>query len=69
MTPRGLGLTPYRGARRFGHAGGGGLGFSTAFTVFPDADVAVIVLANADEPKGVEALANEIAARFLPPAQ
>lgn len=62
----GLGVTPYRGHRRYGHNGGGGLGFSTSFTVFPDDKVAVVVLANADQPTGIGKLANEIAARFLP---
>lgn len=62
----GLGLTPFDGHARFGHTGGGGLGFATAFTHFPDDGVTVIVLANADQPNhSLGALANTIASRFF----
>ncbi|WP_157981420.1 serine hydrolase domain-containing protein [Cognatilysobacter tabacisoli] len=62
----GLGVTPYEGHARYGHMGGGGLGFSTAFTHFPDHGVTVVVLANADQPPGaIGRFANELAARFF----
>lgn len=62
----GLGVSPYEGRARYGHTGGGGLGFSTAFTHFPDDGVTVIVLANADQPPGaIGRFANELAARFF----
>jgi CubicO group peptidase (beta-lactamase class C family) len=57
----GLGLTPYKGRKRFGH-NGGGPGFSTAFTYFPAERVSVVILANAEQPEGrIGAMANEIA--------
>ncbi len=56
----GLGLTPYNGQKRFGHTGGGGLGFAAAFTHFPDHRVTVVVLANADQ-EGIGDFANQIA--------
>ncbi len=62
----GLGITPFNGHARFGHQGGGGLGFATAFTHFPDDGVTVIVLANSDQPEqSVGVLANTIASRFF----
>lgn len=62
----GLGLTPYRGHARFGHSGGGGLGFATAFTHFPEHRVTVIVLSNADQPPGaINDVANRLAIRFF----
>lgn len=56
----GLGLTPYNSQKRFGHTGGGGMGFATAFTHFPDHGVTVVVLANADQ-EGIGNFANQIA--------
>lgn len=62
----GLGITPFNGRVGYGHTGGGGLGFATAFTPFPDDGVTVIVLANADQPEQtVGVLANTIASRFF----
>lgn len=60
----GIGLTPYKGERRFGHTGGGGLGFATAFTHFPDRKITVIVLANADQDE-IANFANAIAELFF----
>ena len=60
----GIGLTPYKGERRFGHTGGGGLGFATAFTHFPDRKITVIVLANADQDE-IGNFANSIAELFV----
>jgi CubicO group peptidase (beta-lactamase class C family) len=60
----GIGLTPYKGERRFGHTGGGGFGFGTAFTHFPDQKVTVIVLANADQ-EDIGTFANSIAEIFF----
>ena len=60
----GLGLTPFYGQRRFGHTGGGGLGFVSAFTHFPDKKVWVVVLANADQ-DGIGTFANQIAQMFF----
>lgn len=60
----GLGLTPYNGQKRFGHTGGGGLGFATAFTHFPDHKVTVVVLANADQ-EGIGDFANQIAELYF----
>ncbi len=62
----GLGLTPFRGRKRFGHNGGGGLGFATSFTHFPAEKISVVVLSNADQPGGrIGDLANEIAALYF----
>jgi len=62
----GLGLTPFRGRKRMGHTGGGGLGFATSFTYFPAEKVSVVLLSNADQPGGrVGDLANEIAAMYF----
>lgn len=60
----GIGLTPYKGEKRFGHTGGGGLGFATAFTHFPDRKITVIVLANADQDE-IGNFANSIAELFF----
>ena len=60
----GIGLTPFKGLKRFGHTGGGGLGFSAAFVHFPEHKVSVIVLANADQ-EGIGDFANEIAEKFF----
>jgi D-alanyl-D-alanine carboxypeptidase len=59
----GIGLTPYKGERRFGHTGGG-FGFATAFTHFPDHRVTVIVLANAEQ-EDIGNFANSIAEIFF----
>ncbi len=62
----GLGLTPFRGRKRIGHTGGGGLGFATAFTYFPAERISVVLLSNADQPGGrIGELANEIAAMYF----
>lgn len=62
----GFGLTPFRGHRRVGHSGGGGLGFSTTITRFIDDKVTVIVLTNADqEGFTVSNMANEIASFYF----
>ncbi len=60
----GIGLTPYKGQKRFGHTGGGGLGFATAFTHFPHHNVTVVVLANADQ-EGIGEFANAIAEKHF----
>lgn len=61
----GFGLTPFAGRRRVGHTGGGG-GFATAFSKFPDDRLTVIMLANGELPSGaVQVFANEIAAGYL----
>ena len=60
----GIGLTPYKGETRFGHTGGGGLGFATAFTHFPDRRITVIVLANADQDE-IGNFANALAELFF----
>jgi len=60
----GIGLTPYKGEKRFGHTGGGGLGFATAFTHFPERKTTVIVLANADQDE-IGNFANSIAELFF----
>lgn len=60
----GIGLTPYKGQKRFGHTGGGGLGFATAFTHFPEEKVTVVVLANADQ-DGIGDFANAIAELYF----
>jgi D-alanyl-D-alanine carboxypeptidase len=62
----GFGLTPYQGRRRVGHSGGGGLGFSTAFTRFIDEKITVIVLENANqEAFSTINMANEIASYYF----
>ncbi len=62
----GIGLTPFNNQKRYGHTGGGGLGFSTALTHFPEKKLTVVVLSNADQPAGtIGELANEIAAFYL----
>jgi D-alanyl-D-alanine carboxypeptidase len=69
VTPYGLGfgLTPYRGRKRIGHSGGGGMGFSTAFTRFSEEKVAVIILSNADQESfSISNMANEIASFYFP---
>jgi CubicO group peptidase (beta-lactamase class C family) len=60
----GIGLTPYKGEARFGHTGGGGYGFSTAFTHFSRHKVTVIVLANVDQ-EGIGEFANQIASMYF----
>jgi CubicO group peptidase (beta-lactamase class C family) len=62
----GVGLTPFRGRKRVGHPGGGGLGFATAFTHFINENVSVVVLTNTNQPAGsVSEMANEIAAFYF----
>ena len=62
----GVGLTPFRGRRRVGHTGGGGLGFSTALTHFLNEKVTVVVLTNTNQPTGsVGEMANEIASFYF----
>jgi CubicO group peptidase (beta-lactamase class C family) len=62
----GFGLTPFRGRKRVGHSGGGGLGFATAFTRFTEERVTVIILSNADQ-EGflISEMANEIASFYF----
>lgn len=63
----GFGLSPFRGRKRVGHSGGGGTGFATAFTRFPEEKVTVIILSNADqEGSSITDMANEIAAYYFP---
>jgi len=58
----GIGLTSFKNHIRYGHNGGGGLGFSTSLTHFPEKNLTVVVLSNADQPTGtIGELANEIA--------
>jgi CubicO group peptidase (beta-lactamase class C family) len=57
----GVGLTPFRGRKRVGHTGGGGLGFATAVTHFINEKVTVVMLTNANQSGGVGEMANEIA--------
>lgn len=59
----GIGLTPYKGRRRFGHTGGGA-GFATAFSHFPEERVTVIVLANAEQ-EGIGEFANRLGEIFF----
>lgn len=62
----GFGLTLYEGRKRIGHNGGGGLGFSTALTHFPDESLTVILLTNANLPEGRSGvLANKIASLYF----
>lgn len=62
----GIGLTPYKGQKRYGHNGGGGLGFSSSLTHFPDDNITVVVLSNANLPRGyVGELVNEIASYYF----
>lgn len=62
----GIGLTSFKNQKRYGHNGGGGLGFSTSLTHFPEKNLTVIVLSNADQPTGtIGELANEIAAFYF----
>ena len=62
----GFGLTPYKGRKRVGHSGGGGIGFATTFTRFPREGVTVIILSNADQ-QGftISDMANEIASYYF----
>ena len=62
----GFALTPFRGRKRVGHSGGGGLGFATTFTRFVDEKISVIVLTNADQ-EGllINDIANEIATYYF----
>ncbi|HZF66573.1 MAG TPA: serine hydrolase domain-containing protein [Gemmatirosa sp.] len=63
----GFGLTPFAGRRRVGHTGGGP-DCATAFSIFPDDRLTVILLANGELPQGrVQVFANEIAAVYLAP--
>lgn len=58
----GIGLTSFKNQKRYGHNGGGGLGFSTSLTHFPEKNLTIVVLSNADQPTGtIGELANEIA--------
>lgn len=62
----GTGLTPFKNQKRYGHNGGGGLGFSTSLAHFPDKKLTVVVLSNADQPTGtIGELANEIASFYF----
>ena len=63
----GFGLTPFRGQRRVAHSGGGGFGFATAFTRFPDLGVTVVILSNTDQEGFVISdLASEVASVYFP---
>lgn len=66
----GFGLTPFQGRRRVGHSGGGGFGYAAAFARFPDDNVSVIILSNADQ-RGfvISDMANEIASYYFPGQQ
>ncbi|MFN6962216.1 MAG: serine hydrolase domain-containing protein [Pyrinomonadaceae bacterium] len=62
----GFALTPYKGRRRIGHNGGGGLGFAASIAHFPDENLTVVTLANADQPQGtIGDLNNQIAEMFF----
>jgi len=62
----GFGLSPYQGRKRIGHNGGGGMGFSTALTHFPEERLTVVLLTNVNLPEGRSgALANQIAAFYF----
>lgn len=62
----GFGLTPYEGRKRIGHNGGGGLGFSTASSHFPDESLTVVLLTNVNLPEGRSgAMANTIASFYF----
>jgi len=62
----GIGLTSFQNTRRIGHNGGGGLGFACAFAHFPEKNLTVVILCNADQPRGfIGELANEIAAFYF----
>lgn len=62
----GIGLTSFQNTKRIGHNGGGGLGFACAFAYFPDKDLTVVILCNADQPRGfIGELANDIAAFYF----
>ena len=45
----GFGLTPFQGKRRIGHYGGGGLGFASGLTHFPEENLTVVLLSNVDQ--------------------
>lgn len=45
----GFGLTPFQGKKRVGHYGGGGLGFASGLTHFPEENLTVVLLTNVDQ--------------------
>ena len=60
----GFGLTPFRGKRRIGHYGGGGLGFATGISHFLDENLTVVVLTNTDNEE-IGTLVNTIASFYF----
>lgn len=60
----GFGLTPFRGKRRIGHYGGGGLGFAGGISHFLDENLTVVVLTNTDHPD-IGTLVNTVASFYF----
>ena len=60
----GFGLTPFQGKRRIGHYGGGGLGFASGLTYFPEENLTVVLLSNVDQ-ENIGGFVNTIASFYF----
>jgi CubicO group peptidase (beta-lactamase class C family) len=60
----GFGLTPFQGKRRIGHYGGGGLGFASGLTHFPEENLTVVLLSNVDQ-ENIGGFVNTIASFYF----
>ena len=60
----GFGLSPFQGKRRIGHYGGGGLGFASGLTHFPDENLTVVLLTNVDN-ENIGLFVNTIASFYF----
>jgi D-alanyl-D-alanine carboxypeptidase len=62
----GFGSTPFQGKKRIGHYGGGGLGFASGLTHFPEEELTVVVLSNVNQVEGnIGTLSNTIASYYF----
>jgi D-alanyl-D-alanine carboxypeptidase len=60
----GFGLAPFQNRKRFGHYGGGGLGFASGLSHFPDENLTVVILTNTDN-ENIGLLTNTIASFYF----
>jgi CubicO group peptidase (beta-lactamase class C family) len=60
----GFGLTPFQRKRRIGHYGGGGLGFASGLTHFPEENLTVVLLSNVDQ-ENIGGFVNTIASFYF----
>lgn len=62
----GFGSTPFQGKKRIGNYGGGGLGFAAGLNYYPEEDLTVVVLSNANQLGGnIGTLSNTIVSFYF----